>query len=63
MAEPAADGDLGRLGVATVARRPVLVLGSASPARATLLRAAGITPIIWHSRVDEDALIAARRRR
>lgn len=39
--------------------RPVLVLGSASPARATLLRAAGITPIIWHSRVDEDALIAS----
>ena len=41
--------------------RPVLVLGSASPARATLLRAAGITPIIWHSRVDEDALIASAR--
>jgi septum formation protein len=40
-------------------RRPVLVLGSASPARATLLRAAGITPVIWHSRVDEDALIAS----
>jgi septum formation protein len=40
-------------------RRPVLVLGSASPARATLLRAAGITPVIWHSRVDEDALVAS----
>jgi septum formation protein len=39
--------------------RPILVLGSASPARATLLRAAGITPVIWHSRVDEDALIAS----
>jgi septum formation protein len=41
------------------ARLPVLVLGSASPARATLLRAAGITPVVRHSRVDEDALIAA----
>jgi septum formation protein len=37
----------------------VLVLGSASPARATLLRAAGVTPVIWHSRVDEDALVAS----
>lgn len=37
----------------------MLVLGSASPARATLLRAAGITPVIWHSQVDEDALIAS----
>ena len=35
------------------------MLGSASPSRATLLRAAGITPVIWHSRVDEDALIAS----
>lgn len=41
------------------AHPPVLVLGSASPARATLLRAAGITPVVRHSRVDEDALIAA----
>ena len=41
------------------ARHPLLVLGSASPARATLLRAAGVTPVIRHSRVDEDALIAA----
>jgi nucleoside triphosphate pyrophosphatase len=40
-------------------RSPVLVLGSASPARATLLRAAGVEPVIWHSRVDEDAMIAA----
>jgi septum formation protein len=41
------------------AHHPILVLGSASPARATLLRAAGITPVIWHSGVDEDALIAS----
>jgi septum formation protein len=40
-------------------RRPVLVLGSSSPARATLLRAAGISPVIRHSRVDEDALVAS----
>ena len=39
--------------------RPTLILGSASPARATLLGNAGITPIIWPSRVDEDALIEA----
>lgn len=39
--------------------RPRLVLGSASPARYALLRAAGITPVVRHSRVDEDALIAA----
>lgn len=36
---------------------PVLVLGSASPARAALLRAAGLSPIIRPSRVDEQALI------
>ncbi|HYN56182.1 MAG TPA: nucleoside triphosphate pyrophosphatase [Motilibacterales bacterium] len=42
-----------------VPRRPVLVLGSASPARSALLRAAGITPVVRHSRVDEDALLAA----
>ncbi len=53
MADPA--GATGAPG----ARLPVLVLGSASPARATLLRAAGITPVVWPSRVDEDALIAA----
>jgi septum formation protein len=39
-------------------RHPLLVLGSASPARATLLRSAGIVPVIWHSRVDEDELIS-----
>ena len=38
--------------------RPLLVLGSASPSRYALLRAAGITPVVRHSRVDEDALIA-----
>ncbi len=37
----------------------MLVLGSASPARAALLRAAGVAPIIRPSRVDEDALVAA----
>ncbi len=56
MAEPA-----GRTGSPTTGAepRPVLVLGSASPARATLLRAAGVRPHVWHSRVDEDVLIAA----
>ncbi|PFG20381.1 Maf family protein [Serinibacter salmoneus] len=38
-----------------------LVLASASPARAALLRAAGIEPIIEVSAVQEDAVIAARR--
>lgn len=38
-----------------------LVLASASPARASLLRAAGIDPVIEVSGVDEDAVIAARR--
>jgi septum formation protein len=41
--------------------RPLLVLGSASPARAQLLRSAGIEPAILHSRVDEDALVGALR--
>jgi septum formation protein len=36
----------------------VLVLGSASPARATLLRSAGIIPVIAPSEVDEEALIS-----
>ena len=38
--------------------RPLLVLGSASPARATLLRNAGVRPEILPSTVDEDALVA-----
>jgi septum formation protein len=38
--------------------RPLVVLGSASPARATLLRNAGVEPVIRHSGIDEDALIA-----
>ncbi len=37
-------------------RAPVLVLGSASPARATLLRNAGVAPLVRHSRVDEESL-------
>lgn len=40
------------------ADRPLLVLGSASPARAQLLRSAGIAPVVLHSRVDEDSLVA-----
>ncbi len=40
------------------ADRPLLVLGSASPARAQLLRSAGVEPVVLHSRVDEDALLA-----
>ena len=40
-------------------QRPVVVLGSASPARRTLLRAAGIDAVILPSEVDEEALIAA----
>lgn len=37
---------------------PLLVLGSASPARATLLRSAGIEPVVRPSEVDEDALVS-----
>ena len=37
---------------------PLLVLGSTSPARATLLRNAGVRPLVLPSAVDEDALIA-----
>ena len=39
--------------------RPVVVLGSASPARRALLRAAGIEPVVLASEVDEDALVLA----
>ena len=37
---------------------PLLVLGSASPARATLLRNAGIPALVLTSRVDEEAMIS-----
>jgi len=37
---------------------PLLVLGSSSPARAMLLRNAGVAAIVLPSRVDEEALIA-----
>jgi septum formation protein len=37
---------------------PLLVLGSASPARASLLRSAGVAAAILPSRVDEEALVA-----
>jgi len=43
--------------VSAAASDPVLVLGSASPARATLLRNAGVPALIRPSRVDEDQLI------
>ncbi|MCE5289677.1 MAG: Maf-like protein [Nocardiaceae bacterium] len=36
-----------------------LVLGSASPARLSVLRAAGVDPLVVVSEVDEDAIIAA----
>ncbi|GAB2671267.1 nucleoside triphosphate pyrophosphatase [Nocardia goodfellowii] len=38
---------------------PLLVLGSASPARREVLRAAGVDPIVRVSDVDEDAVQAA----
>lgn len=40
-----------------------LVLASASPARLTTLRRAGVDPIVWVSTVDEDAVVAAARDR
>lgn len=43
----------------TVAPRPVLVLASASPARAALLRSSGIEPVILPSDVDEAALASS----
>lgn len=42
-----------------MAERPSVVLGSASPARAALLRAAGIDPWILPSTVDESDLVRA----
>ncbi|WP_267617816.1 Maf family protein [Gordonia bronchialis] len=38
---------------------PVFVLASASPARLRVLRAAGVTPMVRVSDVDEDAVIAS----
>lgn len=38
--------------------RPRLVLASASPARLTVLRAAGVDPVVLVSTVDEDAVAA-----
>ncbi|MGJ0119126.1 nucleoside triphosphate pyrophosphatase [Williamsia sp. MIQD14] len=40
-------------------RPPVVVLGSASPARLRVLRAAGLDPRVVVSHVDEDAVVAA----
>lgn len=39
--------------------RPQLVLASASPSRAALLRGAGVEPVIEVAQVDEDAVLAA----
>ncbi|MEO9328225.1 Maf family protein [Gordonia aurantiaca] len=38
---------------------PIFVLGSASPARLRVLRAAGVEPVVRVSEVDEDAVLAA----
>ena len=40
---------------------PSLLLASASPARRTALRAAGVDPLVRVSSVDEDAVVAAAR--
>ena len=53
--------------VSTLTSVTTLLLASASPARATLLRAAGVDPLIQPADVDEDALVrdaseGARRR-
>lgn len=56
---------LGTSMVATLAilhdndRMPNLYLASTSPARLSVLRAAGVNPIVRPSAVDEDALVAA----
>jgi len=42
---------------------PVLVLGSASPARAALLRSAGISAHVLPSAVDEDAVVTGAAER
>ena len=39
--------------------RPVLVLGSQSPARLSTLRAAGVDPVVRVSGLDEEAVVAA----
>ncbi|HET8614118.1 MAG TPA: nucleoside triphosphate pyrophosphatase [Actinomycetales bacterium] len=41
--------------------RPVLVLGSSSPARLTTLQRAGVDPVVIVSGVDEDAELARAR--
>lgn len=43
--------------------RPRLLLASASPARLTTLRRAGLSPLVRVSDVDEDAVLAAARDR
>ena len=42
---------------------PQLLLASASPARSTTLRSAGVDPLVRVSAVDEDAVLAAARAR
>lgn len=54
MADPDRSGEAADPGTGG---RPLVVLGSASPARAALLRDAGITPLVRHSRIDEDDLM------